>query len=68
MRLSPADPSRIEALQDRIDAVLDQSWKGKDAEDLARQLRRLRLQITVETTGYQARMRELQRERSKRSS
>jgi hypothetical protein len=68
MRLSPGDPSRIEQLQARYDKLLDQSWRGKDAEDLARQLRRLRLQITIETTTYQAGMRELQRERSKRSS
>ena len=68
MRLSAGDPSRIEQLQDRFDRLLDQNWRGKDAEDLARQLRRLRLQLTVETTAYQAGMRELQRERSKRSS
>lgn len=68
MRLSPGDPSRIEHLQARYDGLLDQDWHGRDAEDLARQLRKLRLQITVETTTYQAGMRELQRERSKRSS
>ena len=68
MRLSPGDPSRIERLQERYDSLLEQNWRGQDAEDLARQLRRLRLQIAVETTTYQAGMRELQRERSKRSS
>jgi len=68
MRLNPAEGDRILVLQDEIDRVLEQDWKGKDAEDLARQLRRLRLRISVETTGYQARMRELQRERAKGAS
>lgn len=68
MRLSACDPGRIEQLQDRFDQLLQQSWAGKDAEDLARQLRRLRLQITMETTAYQAGMRELQRERAKKPS
>jgi hypothetical protein len=68
MRLKPPDADRIQLLQDQMDGLLDQNWKGKDADELARRLRRLRLQITVETTAYQAGMRELQRERAKKPS
>jgi len=68
MRLTAGGDDRIQRLQEQIDGLLERSWKGKDAEDLARQLRRLRLQIAVETAGYQARMRELQRERAKGAS
>ncbi len=67
MRLTPGDPVQIQHLQDQIDRLLDQDWKGRDAEDLARRLRRLRLRMTVLVTAYQARMRELQRARSKAS-
>lgn len=65
MRLSAGSDDRIQRLQEQIDGLLERSWKGKDAEELARQLRRLRLRIAVETAGYQARMRDLQRERAK---
>ena len=67
MRLTPGDPAHIEALQDGMDRLLQQDWKGKDADDLARQLRKLRLQITVATVEYQAQMRELQAERRRAS-
>ena len=68
MRLNPTEGDRIQQLHDEIDALLARSWKGEDAEDLARPLRRLRLQISIETAGYQARMRDLQRERAKGAS
>ena len=50
-----------------MDRLLQQDWKGKDAEELANALRKLRLQITVATVEYQAQMRGLQEERRRAS-
>jgi hypothetical protein len=67
MRLTPGDAVEVELLQARIDALLDQDWKGRDAEELARQLRQVRLQIRVATVAYQAKMRDLQDARRRAS-
>jgi hypothetical protein len=67
MRSVPGDPTEIERLQDAVAKLLDQDWTGRDAEELAAQLRKLRVQITVATAAYQGRMRELQRDRARAS-
>ncbi len=67
MRLASGEPAQIEDLQDQLDRLLDEDWTGRDAEELAKRLRELRLRISVSTAAYQGRMRELQRERARAS-
>ncbi|HEX6488031.1 MAG TPA: hypothetical protein VF137_04025 [Candidatus Dormibacteraeota bacterium] len=67
MRLSPGDPRHIEHLQAQIEALLEEDWKGRPAEELAEQLKKLRKQIVASTTVYQMRMRLLQRGRAEAS-
>ena len=71
MRLSPGEgdteAAQIEHLQDQLERLLQEDWKGRDADELARPLRKLRLQITVATVAYQAKMRDLQDQRRRAS-
>lgn len=65
MRLRLGETGQIDQLWRQLDELIERDWRGKPAEDLAQQLRRLRARITAATAVYQARMRELQRTRAR---